>query len=121
MIDAFFTPVLVAAGFNEREHAAIVNDGGTAYNAVSVIMSDKKLADSIAMLDDTLEQRARAKHASTEPQQGVIAWAEWYSTIIKETKPYESVVLAVQMLEPQQRAALRARVLAKLKLATSAE
>jgi hypothetical protein len=116
MVDANFTPVLVAAGFNEREHALIVNDGGNAYDAVTVIMADKKLRDSIAEWDDILDKQARAKHAATEPRASVIAWTEWFEKVIKEIKPYESVVMAVHSLQPNQRAALRTRVLEKLKL-----
>jgi hypothetical protein len=104
MVDAFFTPVLVAAGFNEREHTTVVNDGGTAYHALCIIMADKQIADAAREFAIALDREARAKHAAAG-----------------ETQPYDSVVMAVQMLTPQQRAALRTRVLERLKLATKAD
>jgi hypothetical protein len=116
MVDANFTPVLIAAGFNEREHAHIVNDGGNAFDAVSVIMADKAITKSEPGLAKMLRDMAHAKHAATEPKESVIAWAEWELKVIKETKPYESFVMAVSCLEPHQRAALRERVMGKLKL-----
>lgn len=116
MIDAHFTPVLVAAGFNEREHQAIVNDSGAAYDAVRIIMADKAIANSEVLLGEMLETQAREKHAATEPEKGVVAWSDWLLKVIKEIKPYESVVMAVQLLQPAQKAALRERVINKLKV-----
>jgi uncharacterized protein YccT (UPF0319 family) len=124
MIDALFAPVLVAAGFNETDHAAIVNDAGNAYDAVSEILKDKQLAKTITMLTEMLEKQARTKNAATEPKpvpgespdsdRYLTEWAEWFIEVQKQIAPYSAVTMAVQMLQPPQRGALREKVLAKM-------
>lgn len=119
MSDSYCAPVVAAAGFAETEIA----DDAQAFMAVHFLMHDKVVAGWEKVIAETLNHDANEKHAASEPPlsmgmpaEAFVAAAEWLESAPK-SKPYETLIMALQMLKPKEKAALRERVLAKLKAA----
>jgi hypothetical protein len=116
--DTFCTPVVAAAGFAETD----LTDDHHVFMAVRLLMHDQTLSDLAKTIAEALDFDARKDHADSEPplsegmpDEAFVAWCDWYEKATAGAKPYESLIMALQMLKPKEKAALRERVLAKLK------
>jgi len=116
--DTHCAPVVAAAGFAETD----LIDDAHVYMAVYFIMHDKAIEDLALVIEETLNTERRNKHAASEPpltahmpDEAFVEWVSWYDKVTAGGKPYESIIMALQMLKPKEKAALRARVLEKVK------
>ena len=124
--DTYCSTVTFAAGFSETD----LPDDSHVYMAVRFLMHDaavEKSANEFAV--DLLNQR-RSEQIATEPplsmgmpEEAFVAWIEWLEKAEKPgtRSPYEAIILALSMLKPREKAAVRERVLAKIKEAEATE
>ena len=118
--DTYCNPVVSAAGFAETD----LPDDAHVYMAVRFLMRDAAVEPLANLVAETLGMEARQTHAGTEPpltegmpDEAFVEWCEWYEKATAGGKPYESLIMALQMLKPRERAEVRERVLATIKAA----
>jgi hypothetical protein len=118
MTNTTYDPVLAVAGFSETEFET----DALAFTALTIILRDKAILDLSNTIAEALDADMRHNNAATEPplvehmpDEAFAAWIEWHEKATAGGRPYESVIMALQMLKPTERAALRERVSTQLK------